>query len=805
MTWLNWLLGIETPPETTIDSMEFGIRGGFPLWSCILLGLILLVCTVVVYFREYGRVGVFRRLVLIGLRTSIFFFLIWLVLRPFLLVEFRGLRDRSVILLLDNTQSMQQKDRRVSDMDKRRVAVAFGLTESLDSSVLEKKLNADGLESPSRLDMLKAVLGNDNVDLIRRIQSKGPIQPMLFGESLKEIPLDDVPQNEIVNRIVARITGQENATKLADLLMELASKSEDELPAAIVLATDGRDTASIHSTAEAAMECQRRGIPLLIYGVGSDTGAMLQLLNLTVPKTIFVDDALTIPVRWRANGFKNEKLQLTVSLDGKVVGSKQISAKNGPDLRDEVTINLGKDLLDGGSRRGEMSVALEVVNGPANRDQISQSVQISDSKLKILFIENLPRWEYKFLQSAFLRDRRISPDFLLVEGDPRLLQSGYPFLADFPKREELLKYDLIILGDVPASYLSEDRQELLVEYVRDFRGGLIVIAGRSHLPGEYENNKLAELLPVESPPYQFRPEDNTFFRPQLTLAGESADMLQLADTPKDNQTVWENLPGLYWHFPAYKARPSATVFLTHGQKKNDGQPLPIMASHFYGKGQVLFLGTDETWRWRYNTEDKYYTRFWGQLVYHYALPHLLGDSSAQTTMTLERSEALLDRPGAIYGRFLDNQLRPRTDEEIAAKLVSLDIADKNQRTKDVVFRSIPGRPGEYRLFTENDQPGRFLIRVPGSLTSFEYRVIPPPRHELAESPLAVESLKEMSSITQDNFYREEDLIDMVNAIQPRQRSFTVRQEVLLWNPLVFLVFLGLITSEWIVRKFSNLS
>ena len=35
--------------------------------------------------------------------------------------------------------------------------------------------------------------------------------------------------------------------------------------------------------------------------------------------------------------------------------------------------------------------------------------------------------------------------------------------------------------------------------------------------------------------------------------------------------------------------------------------------------------------------------------------------------------------------------------------------------------------------------------------------------------------------------------------------FVQRQEVLLWNPLAMAAFLLLITAEWLVRKFSNLS
>ena len=55
--------------------------------------------------------------------------------------------------------------------------------------------------------------------------------------------------------------------------------------------------------------------------------------------------------------------------------------------------------------------------------------------------------------------------------------------------------------------------------------------------------------------------------------------------------------------------------------------MPIVATLWYGQGQVVYLGTDETWRWRFNVQDKHFIRFWGQIIYQFGLPSLLGDSA----------------------------------------------------------------------------------------------------------------------------------------------------------------------------------
>ena len=81
-----------------------------------------------------------------------------------------------------------------------------------------------------------------------------------------------------------------------------------------------------------------------------------------------------------------------------------------------------------------------------------------DEKIKVLYIEQTPRWEFRFLQQVLLRDRRIEASFVLAEGDPEVAQAR-PFLPRFPsEKEELFKYDMVIIGDVdPKGLRRSDR------------------------------------------------------------------------------------------------------------------------------------------------------------------------------------------------------------------------------------------------------------------------------------------------------------------------------------------------------------
>ena len=45
----------------------------------------------------------------------------------------------------------------------------------------------------------------------------------------------------------------------------------------------------------------------------------------------------------------------------------------------------------------------------------------------------------------------------------------------------------------------------------------------------------------------------------------------------------------------------------------------------------------------------------------------------------------------------------------------------------------------------------------------------------------------------------------VESIQPRETRYVLRQEVLLWGPLPFLLLALVVTCEWVLRKLTNLS
>jgi uncharacterized membrane protein len=108
----------------------------------------------------------------------------------------------------------------------------------------------------------------------------------------------------------------------------------------------------------------------------------------------------------------------------------------------------------------------------------------------------------------------LAPRVLLVDSRPPLaahladaLRRGHIEVTvcapeEMPARaEDLGRFDLVILSNVPAAALPAERMELIRRYVGDSGGGLIAIGGvESFTPGGYRGTPLEDILPVRSEP-----------------------------------------------------------------------------------------------------------------------------------------------------------------------------------------------------------------------------------------------------------------------------------------------------------------
>lgn len=858
--------------NTAFAYMLFGelqTRGWFGREWAVLLGLLAVVAVGVLYAKEIGRLGAARRLALAAVRMTTVLVVAFLLLRPVWVSELKGDRRRPVAVLIDVSQSMDSKDPRPALDDQWRAAMAFGLIDADKpfpkdpiTSIVQDKLP----DRPRRIEVARAAITNPKIDLINKLRSRGPLEISTFGATR-------TGRDAISTEWLKTVPADQSRTALVGSAFDLLNRDDNEAPGAVVIVTDGRDNASKKGFADLAAQCRERKIPLHIYGVGSSSFGQLRLRDATIPESVFLDDAVVIPVRYAVTGLPPNK---DGGVDGKVdivvkFGDREVAAKrdlpvsNGDDLRETLSFTPTKQ--DAANPKQEITVTITVTTSDKTTvetltDAVTKPTQVISRKLKVLVVDGLPRVDFKFLQRALLRDRRVDPRFFLTEGDRDAMKSGYPWLVEFTRqlngtlsidRDEFRKlineFDLLILGDIPGPFFSADQQQVINEFVAE-GGGMIHIAGKWGAPlgwlnAEKGQRTIAEVLPVELKPVRFaiQPPEGRYVQPFVPVVAPAATtnpLVALEDDPFDNADVWgrlvrtnpndppapappartrgtrkSQLRPLEWYYPVVKLKPGAEAFLVHPTARTpapDNKPMPLLAGGSWGKGYVLFCGFDDTWRWRFNESDKYFGRFWSQCVYVAGVPRMVG--TKRTQLSLDTPEPQQGKSGNVYTRILDEKFKPLVVEEIEAELEKLD-ADPNDKDRKttVKLRKLDGQDGEYVSPLPFNRAGRFKLSVDpknGSPASMEYRVTLPPDHELAPGAMAKDDLVKLAlgSGSKDRpgkFYHEEDLYKLADDVPEQYAPFARRDETVLWNRWPLFLLIGLLSLEWFLRKFNGLS
>jgi hypothetical protein len=434
------------------------------------------------------------------------------------------------------------------------------------------------------------------------------------------------------------------------------------------------------------------------------------------------------------------------------------------------------------------------------------ALRVVDRRLKVLLLDQAPRWEFKYLEAMLLREQRVELSCFLFEGDREIARvPGSPYLGEFPVRaEDLFDFDLVLLGDVDPRFLTEGRLSLLGDYVSSAGGALVVIAGKRFMPAAFGRTELEQLLPVELAGRTIGSSRTSAVRPlrlSLTPAGRESVMLRLGDDSGVSEALWGRLPPIYWTARVERAKPAAEVLLTGPDPASGSGTTPVVALHRYGAGEVLFVGTDNFWRFRRNVGDRYHTILWGQIIQRMAGARLLTEAPRVNLKANGRRFRQGDRV-RIYARLFTASWEPREEEVVQAVLA---VGDNSDRRQEVILRAVPGQPGIYRAELAAGPPGNYRLALPGDrVATLDYTVIDDNR-EYARAALNEPLLRDLARQTGGAYLPLAQLDELPAALTRRTARLTSFKEVDLWSsPLFFGLLILFITIEWIVRKVSEL-
>lgn len=768
---------------------------GMPeLWIFFLLILPAIFLAVYsVYRRERGHLTPRRRALLVGLRTVIVLAGALIFFQP-VLERTRYIVKKSVALFLfDDSSSMRRKDHYVQPERKKRIAKLAGAEEEEISKI-------------SRIDLIKRILAREESWNLKRLSGEFDLRFYGFSSSL----MPDVS--------VANLKGSGSSTRIGDSVLAVLREFRGQSLRYIFLISDGQSNEGT-SPLDAAEEAGSQGVPLILLGVGDpDEPRDVELRNLTVEEVVLVHDEVAFEVTVRQRGYEGVKLTLYLKEDGTEVAREDILLEGA--LKEQKVVFYHKP-----ARSGSLLYSVEVppLQGEHSTENnaIQKMVQVIKKRIKVLFVEGYPRWEYRYLKNALIRDEEtVEAACLLLSAEEGLRGESSPDLPpirQFPStREELFQYDVLIFGDVNPNQLGFTSWETkailenIDSFVGDLGGGFFMIAGQRDSPASYRGTPIETVLPVAIGEVQESWMPGTagrFFFPLRTMDGLEDPILQLERDPEENRLLWEDeeyrLPVFDWYFPVKRAKDGAKILLVHPEERNEYGNHVILARQFYGAGRTLFCALDSLWRWRYSYGDRYFYRFYSQAIRYLAFTKL-HSLDKRFKLFLDRSVCNLGDMVVLYARVLDKNFQPLQEDQFPIFYQE----PGSERIEKLLLKGSPERSGTFEGYLRGAKTGLYTcwIEPEGegdgervSTTSFEVTI---PSIENLNSSLDRETLEEMAQLSEGEFLPFDELQSIFPKLKGSEIHIptSIYQEDL-WDKWWVLVALSLLLGlEWLLRK-----
>ena len=802
------LLGLKLEQASRLADIDISFHGGIGWGWLILLAAVLGTLAWLSYRWVPEETSRTRKYCLLGLRWGFLALLLLLLLRPVLSLTIENRLRQSLLLLVDESASMGIEDPRTDIADLKRAGMALGLLNATNGLIQEVPAGrAAELDNRARLLLAQAILTNQQYNLLARLEKRFDVIPFGFGNRVRELSQrSERGTNAVTDTAwVAKLRSESSGTAIGEALREVVNQRRGQPLAGVFVVTDGGHNLGLEPR-ELAAQFRQDKLPLFFYGVGVAAPRDIILTGIGSPEVAFVGDEVLVNVRVRSQGLAGESAEVVLKLNDEKVASEKVELK--ADGEQVYSLRFTPKKLGD----FDLVASIEPRNDEIVKDNNSrqQRLRLVDSRIRVLLVEQSPRWDYRYLQAMFMRDRRIEFKTVLLEGDTTISQiEGSPFLDAFPaNREKLFQYDVVIWGDVDPKLIGATQLENLHEFVGRFGGSLVFIAGRNSNPWACRNTPLEKMLPVEFDAVRsasLTADEVTMDKPlrlQLTPAGKASTMLRLADKEERSSEIWAEIPPIYWAAKVTRAKPAAEVLLVDPDpaKATRYGKMPVMASQQYGMGQVLYVGTDNSWRWRKNVGDPLYTTLWGQIVQRMALPRLLGVSK-RTQLTLDRQNFQTGERVKVHARLYTAGFEPLLDPVVKAHFQLRDSAVQTE----VPLRQVPDQPGIYRGDFIAPASGNYQIQVASDPDVKVGFAVTESRREFTETAMNAGLLRDLASATGGGFFREEDLAGLPDKINPLPVLARSAMEVELWSSMLFfIVIILMVTTEWVLRKLTYL-
>ena len=731
-----------------------------------------------------GARSPWRRAVLVALRVAILGLLLFLFYQPATVEESVQRSRNLVVVLLDDSESMQ-----LPHGDGTRLAAERRLVEALGPA-------------------FDAISRDNDVEID------------LFSEALDEVKRDEAALS---------LDGRGKATPLLETLERVRDKARNRDLGGVILVSDGVDNGKLRNRLEGATGLddetlrfvESLKVPIHTFGFTGDEAVRdVAVQRMKASSFAFHLNATALEATIRVTGYAaGTTVRVGLYENGKLLSQKVVPVRNGQrdyDLSfDYVPRTLGSQVY---------AVAAEQLPGEvyAGNNEKLAVVSVIRDRIRVLQICGHPSWDERFLRNHLRRNPSVDLISFFILVNPRNAFAVSPddtALIPFPAEElfveELGGFDLIVFQDFNHGPF-QTRQHLF--RVRDFvknGGAFLMVGGRLGLSeGGYAGTEITEVLPVTLPPSTGNGEtlDEQELTPVLTDAGQTHPITRLALDPDANARIWGSLPPLEGANRVSGLAPDSVSLLDHPSLRAGSGPQPMVAVREAGLGRSMVVATDSTWRWSFEHAGEGgtsgpYTTFWDN-----AIRWLIRDPELELLrVAVERGETPLGEPVRGTVRVFGLDYKPAPGQPVAVEVIRRG-GLLTWSEEEVVWKSkdaVTNEAGELPVELVPDRAGVYEIRAKTTLRDRELAasdilLVLDDNPELRDVVAEQDALGLLSAASGGRAFtvsaRDVDL----PVLEPRVMKITRRDQHDLWSGADVLVLAGLLLgAEWWLRRRSG--
>ena len=742
---------------------RLAFAAGLGTYIVVAIALAIAVPALIAYSRQRLRGGGRDRAILLALRVAALALVVVCVFRPVLVVS-EAVPQRNVVgVLVDDSRSM-----RIAD-----------------------------LNGATRAEAVRHLLGTRDSALYAALAEKFVVRLFRFaGNGQRVTQLADLSYDGV-------------RTELGPAL-ESARQELTGVPlSGLVLVSDGADN-SRGSLTDAVMSLGARHVPVFTVGIGRERFTKdIEVSRVEAPRSVLEGASLVVDVMVAQRGYTGQRVQMIVEDGGRIVSTQMVTLSGDGEA---VPVRVRVPTTEAGARVLTFKIPAQPGEMVAQNNTQQAIVTVSDRREKILYIEGEPRPEMAFLRRAVQEDKNLQIFTLqrLAKDQFRRfsLNDSLDLVSGFPKtRDELFAYKGVILGSMEASFFTGDQLRMLADFVSERGGGLLALGGRRALAeGGFAGTPVSDVLPVE---LARLPDQNAphfvEVKAEVTVPGSIHAATQIADAESLSVKRWKTMPAVSTVNRVGRAKPGATVLLS-GIPTKGGDREIVLAFQRYGRGKSIVFPVQDSWLWQMDSsvtvEDMTHESYWRQL-----LRWLVNDVPSQVMVASVGDQASPGDPVELDAEISDRTFLKVNNAEAVARVTSPSGTVSQMPlewsvTRDGQYKAsfTPSEKGLYRVDVETRVGKDTILSDPAFVSSGELTT------EYFGAEMRAPLLRRIADETGGRFYTADNVAELAKDIVFTEAGNTVVDRKDLWDmPIVFLLLLGLVTSEWGYRKLRGLA